>query len=156
MRRRASVTVVLVIALVALAAFVGTASGGGRQLTATMSGANENPKNTSPATGTFAVRLNHGQGTVCYDMSVSNLTTAPSMAHIHKGTSTENGPVVIHLFGSGGAAAPATTSFTISDFCQSGISQALIKDIIQNPQNYYVNVHTSTFPGGEIRGQLSK
>jgi Cu/Zn superoxide dismutase len=156
MRRRVSVAVVLVVALAAMAAFIGPASGGGRQLSATMSGAKENPPNSSPATGTFAVRLNHGQGTVCYDMSVSNLTTAPSMAHIHRGGPTENGPVVIHLFGSGGAPAPSSTSFTITNFCQSGIDQALIKDIIQNPQNYYANVHTSTFPGGEIRGQLSK
>jgi Cu/Zn superoxide dismutase len=154
--RRRSLAVVLVVAVVALAAFVGTASGGGRPLSTSLSGANENPKNSSPATGTTAIRLNHGQGTVCYDMSVSNLTTNPSMAHIHKGAPTENGGVVVHLFGSGGAPAPASTSFTITNFCQSGISQALIKDIIQNPQDYYVNVHTSTFPGGEIRGQLGK
>ena len=156
MRRRASVGVILVVALVALAAFIGTASGGGRPLSTSMSGSQENPPNSSPATGTTAVRLNHGQGSVCYDMSVSNLTTAPSMAHIHKAPAGTNGSIVIHLFGTGGAPAPTTTSFTITNFCQTGISQALIKDIVQNPDQYYVNVHTQTFPGGEIRGQLRK
>ena len=156
MRRRVSLAVVVLVAVAAVGAFVGTASGGGRPLSTSMSGANENPKNNSPASGTTAVRLNHGQGTVCYDMSVSNLTTAPSMAHIHKAPAGDNGGIVVHLFGSGGAAAPTTTSFTLSNVCLSGISQALIKDITQNPDQYYVNVHTQTFPGGEIRGQLSK
>jgi Cu/Zn superoxide dismutase len=146
----------LAVALVALAAFVGTASGGGRQLSTSMSGSQENPPNNSPATGTTAVRLNHGQGSVCYDMTVSNLTANPSMAHIHKAPAGQNGGIVIHLFGTGGAPAPTSTSFTITNFCQTGIDKALIKDIIQNPDQYYVNVHTSTFPGGEIRGQLSK
>jgi len=157
MRRRSAVVVILVVALaVVLAAFIGTASGGGRPLSTTMSGANENPQNSSPATGTTAVRLNHGQGSVCYDMSVSNLTTAPSMAHIHKAPAGTNGGIVVHLFGSGGAPAPTSPSFTITNFCQTGIDQALVKDIIQNPDQYYVNVHTQTFPGGEIRGQLRK
>ena len=30
----------------------------------------------------------------------------------------------------------------------------LIKDIIQHPEDYYVNVHTSVNGGGEIRGNI--
>jgi hypothetical protein len=147
---------VLLVAVAAVAVFVGPATGRGRPLSTTMSGSQENPPNSSPATGTTALRLNHGQGSVCYDMTVSNLTTPPSMAHIHKAPAGTNGGIVVHLFGSGGAPAPTTTSFTITNFCQTGVDQALVKDIIQNPDQYYVNVHTQTFPGGEIRGQLGK
>jgi hypothetical protein len=32
---------------------------------------------------------------------------------------------------------------------------ALLAAIEDTPRDYYVNVHTPTFPGGEIRGQLT-
>ena len=31
----------------------------------------------------------------------------------------------------------------------------LLKDIIRNPENYYVNVHTAAFPNCAVRGQLA-
>jgi hypothetical protein len=33
---------------------------------------------------------------------------------------------------------------------------ALAGRIWKNPKNWYVNLHTAQFPGGAIRGQLSK
>jgi CHRD domain len=43
----------------------------------------------------------------------------------------------------------------VSSGCTSA-DPNLIKAIIQHPENYYVNVHTAEFPGGALRGQLSK
>jgi hypothetical protein len=35
------------------------------------------------------------------------------------------------------------------------VTPALAAEIVGNPTNFYVNVHTALFPGGEIRGQLA-
>jgi hypothetical protein len=56
------------------------------------------------------------------------------------------GPVVVGL-------APPTSG--TSSGCVSA-DPALIKAIIQNPEQYYVNVHNADFPAGAVRGQLSK
>jgi hypothetical protein len=35
------------------------------------------------------------------------------------------------------------------------VSREVALDILKNPEDYYVNVHTALFPDGAIRGQLS-
>lgn len=83
----------------------------------------------------------------CYVLSWQNLTLAPWGAHVHGvARRTVDAGVVIPL-----AVTDATTGST-SD-CVA-IDPALKAAILADPSNYYVNVHTDTFPGGEIRGQL--
>jgi hypothetical protein len=41
-----------------------------------------------------------------------------------------------------------------SSGCMGGIAAALISQIRMNPTGFYINVHTSQFPNGAIRGQL--
>jgi hypothetical protein len=119
---------------------------GGRPLTTTMTGAAEVPGPGDPdGNGTAELTLNRGQSEVCFRLTVSGIAPA-SAAHIHRGAPTEAGPVVIPL-------APPTTGS--SEACVSA-AQELIQAIIQNPENYYVNVHNAPFPGGAVRGQLSK
>lgn len=121
----------------------------GRPLKAALSGANEVPP-TGAATGSALVRLNQGQKRVCFTITASGLGPDVSGAHIHKAAAGANGPVVVPL----DAAALGTGA--AAKGCVQGVDVALIKDIRQNPQNYYVNVHTTQYPGGATRGQLSK
>ncbi|MBA2360960.1 MAG: CHRD domain-containing protein [Actinobacteria bacterium] len=85
---------------------------------------------------------------MCFELSVSNITLPATGAHIHVGTVTKNGPVVVPL-------TPPDESGTSSG-CVTADCE-LIKAIMQNPENYYVNVHTQPLYGaGAVRGQLSK
>jgi hypothetical protein len=119
------------------------ASVGGRPLHATLSPENQVPPTASNGSGTSLVTLNQGQGEVCWDISVSDLTSPVILAHIHQGAAGTNGPVVVDFMepvnGLNGCV-PADA--------------ALIKEIRQDPAGFYVNVHTTMFPNGEVRGQL--
>ena len=144
MRRLVALAVVLVTA-VALAPIVG-ADNGGRPFTTTLTGAAEVPGPGDPdGAGTASLSLNPGQGEVCYELSVSGIAPAVA-AHVHVGPAGLAGPVVIPL------AAPTEGS---SSACASA-SRELVLAIIQNPQNYYVNVHNAEYPAGALRGQLSR
>jgi CHRD domain-containing protein len=143
MRRLVALAVVLVTA-VALVPIVG-ADNGGRPFTTTLTGAAEVPGPGDPdGTGTAKLWLNPGQGEVCYELSVSGISPAFA-AHVHIAPAGIAGPVVIPL------AAPTNGS---SSACASA-SRELVLAIIQNPENYYVNVHNVDFPAGALRGQLS-
>ena len=120
---------------------------GGRRLKATLTGAAEVPGPGDPdGRGRAVIRLNQGQGEVCFELTVSNIAAA-NAAHIHSGASNAAGPVVVTL-------TPPPTEVS-SKGCVSA-SADLIKDIRQNPGNFYVNVHNADFPDGAVRGQLSK
>jgi hypothetical protein len=130
---------------------VGTASAtrsdgaahGGRPLHATLLPGNQAPPTASAGSGTALVTLNQGQGEVCWDISVTDLTSPVILAHIHSGTAGTNGPVVVDFMEPVNGLAGCVSA-----------DAGLIKQIRQHPASYYVNVHTTMFPGGEVRGQL--
>jgi hypothetical protein len=135
-------TVLTVLALTSIAA-----DDSGRTFTTTLTGAAEVPGPGDPdGSGTATISLNHGLGRVCWQLTVSGIAPATA-AHIHVGPAGVAGPVVV------GLSAPTSGS---SSGCVDGVNQDLIKAIIQNPENYYVNVHNAEYPAGALRGQLSK
>ena len=121
----------------------------GRPFEVTLTGAAEVPGPGDPdGTGTATLRLNQGQGTISFEISVANITLPATGAHIHRGTATQFGPVVV------GLTPPDATGHSSGVV---NVDPALIKAIRQNPENYYVNVHTLPLYGaGAVRGQLSK
>jgi hypothetical protein len=117
-------------------------------LTADLSGANEVPDQGDPdGSGTALVTLNQGQGEVCFELTVADIA-APTAAHIHAAPAGVNGGVVIPLL-------PPPEDGSVSG-CVSDVDKDLIKSIRQSPSEFYVNVHNLDFPGGAVRGQLSK
>ncbi|MBT2389640.1 CHRD domain-containing protein [Streptomyces sp. ISL-1] len=73
----------------------------------------------------------------------------PSLGHIHEGVAGKNGAVKVPLFGT---AMPDTVHSAAG---QVAITDAkLAKSIRTNPSGFYVNLHSTEFPGGAVRGQL--
>ncbi len=135
----------LVAVMLVLAA--GTAMAGGRPLSAALDADNEVPPSGTGATGSISITANVGQSEVCVTSLSTTGLSGPGLAmHIHKGDAETNGPVVVTLTGflSGGVPGCVTAD------------KADVKDILKNPSDYYVNLHTAARPGGEIRGQLDK
>ena len=122
---------------------------GGRPFEVMLTGAAERPGPGDPdGSGTAMITLNQGQGIIRFDITVSNITLPTVGAHIHIANENEPGPVVVPL------TAPDATGHSSGEV---SVDPELIKAIRQNPENYYINVHTlPLYAAGAVRGQLSK
>jgi CHRD domain len=150
MRRRV-LFLAAALGMVALLAVGAPAFGEGRPFATALTGAAEVPgPGDADASGTAFITLNQGQGEVCFDLSWARIEGTVTAAHIHIGAATVAGPVVVGLF-----AGTFEGTATASD-CVAGVSEELIKAIRQDPENYYVNIHSTVFPAGAVRGQLAK
>lgn len=96
------------------------------------------------ARGTFRWTFTDTQ--VCYLLTAEDVDGTVVASHIHRGTRDVAGPVVVPL------AAPVTGA---SAAC-ADVAPALLDEIQGNPKGFYVNVHSTVFPPGAIRGQLKK
>lgn len=124
---------------------------------AELNGANEAPNPvTTNATGTATFTLIDAT-TLTYDVSVSDIDSATA-AHIHVGNAGTPGGVIVDLFTQQPATALDFTgslaSATITG-TNSGIDMSF-DSLLTRMRNgsLYVNVHSKTSPGGEIRGQI--
>jgi len=123
---------------------------GGRPLTATLTTENEVPTCTEPpppARGTARISINLGQSQVCWVIDVANASLPFTGAHIHEAPAGSSGPIVVPF------TPPDATGH--SEGCTTADAEEL-KEIMANPDEYYVNVHNTTCPAGVARGQLSK
>jgi hypothetical protein len=120
---------------------------GGVVLRASLSGVSEVPgPGDADGTGTASIRTLAGIGQVCYLLNVANIRLPATAAHIHRGASGVAGPPVV------GLKPPAANGS--SQGCVAA-PRTLVAAILATPSNYYVNVHTTDFQDGAIRGQLS-
>jgi hypothetical protein len=142
---RKSLVSIFVLAL-ALLTFAHLAAAAEMQAKADLTGAAEVPgPGDNDGRGTVQVTLNADKNEVCYDLTVTNVEDATA-AHIHEGATGKEGPVKVPLEAPKGGSAKG---------CKT-VDAAVVKDMMANAANYYVNVHSVAYPKGAIRGQLSK
>jgi hypothetical protein len=130
------------------------ASAAGGEVGTDLSGAEEVPgPGDLNGWGEFGAKVKPGIGQICFYIVVGDIAVpvkgAP--AHIHSGAAGVAGPVVVDL----GKIPKVADQFGFSDTCLSGLSKPLLQDIVDHPENYYVNVHNGRFPAGAVRGQLA-
>jgi hypothetical protein len=115
----------------------GTQTGQGVKLDA-----NLQPVQGAPSgSGTASLTIRIGLAQLCHTLTVSGLINVTA-AHIH-------------LVSTGAIVVPLTTPTTGTSSGCATVERSLLQQIVQNPAAYYVNVHTQTFPNGQVQGTLS-
>lgn len=112
---------------------------------AVLSGANEVPANTSTATGEANAKFDQQTKVLTVTITYTGLSAALTAWHVHKAAAGSNGSVVFN-FGTPQPSGFVYTSAALTTDQETDLTSGL----------YYVNLHTSNFGGGEIRGQLIK
>jgi len=133
-------------------------SGGPQMFAAELRGANETPANSSSAFGSSLVTFDPVNNFMAFEVNTNGIAS-PAASHIHRGATGVAGPVIINfatgpsgfqggrVTGAGTVVPPmASSSLTPADL--TGLASATTAN------GFYVNVHSTAFPGGEIRGQL--
>lgn len=109
---------------------------------ATLNGASETPPNASAATG--SATFTYDKTTYILKGTLTFTGITPSGGHIHKGVVGASGGVIFPLT-TGTITSPLSFTFPALDVTQRA-------DLLAG--SYYVNLHTTAFAGGEIRGQI--
>lgn len=126
----------------------------GQSFIAVMLGKNEVPPVDVDASGGGMFILNETQDSLFFWIRICELTCPFTAAHFHNGAAGVNGPVVktlTPLFVQEGESYVAQGVWTSSD--AEPLTPALVAELLNG--NIYVNAHTTGFPTGEIRGQLT-
>lgn len=131
----------------------------------------EVPAVSSTAIGKFRARIDEKSGSIAYDLDYAGLQGDVLMAHIHLGQKGVNGGIMVWLCQT--AARPDPTGLSpvcpqtgsvsgllqaanVTAIAAQGLSAQEFNEVVSAIRAgvAYVNVHSTTFPGGELRGQL--
>lgn len=113
---------------------------------AALTGAQEVGGGDPDGSGRAEISISDGFGQVCWDLNDITGIGPITAAHIHAGRAGTNGPPVFTL-------RPAEEGGYKGCTDGSEWTQDRIED---NPDAFYVNVHTAQYPNGAIRGQLRR
>jgi hypothetical protein len=143
----------LAAGVIAVLALAGSASAGNDQgghgeriFGAHLKGALEVPgPGEADAEGWAWVNVNEKQRKVCWVITQASGSEGATAAHIHLGGPGVAGPILFALTPPVGGS---------SEGCTGGLDRQFLRDILDHPGDYYVNVHTTKHPAGAMRGQL--
>ena len=138
------------------------------KFTATLSPANENPpiaNAESVGSGTAQIEfILSKDGTGAVTGAVVNFSqvtiagfpasTVVNIAHIHTGTSAQNGAVLVNTTLVAGDVVLTNGAGSFARNNITSLSNDTAQAIINTPSGFYFNVHTTLNPGGVMRGQL--
>jgi hypothetical protein len=143
---------------------------GSKVVRTVLSGYNEDPLAVStPARGTFRATVDKADQEIRYVLRYDGLSPDTLQAHIHFGNPSQSGGISTFLctnLGNGPAGTQAcpqsgtvTGTITPADIIGpsgQGIAAGQFEELVAAIEAHvaYVNVHSTAFPGGEIRGQL--
>jgi len=142
---RRSISIALALSLTALLVISVATASAQPAFTAriALTGAAEAPGPGDPdATGQAKILLVPANGLVCWQLSWADIDGTVTAAHIH-------GPAAVGV--------PAGVLVPLSVDPAKGCIRAdaeLVATIAGDPTNYYVNIHSTVFPAGAVRGQL--
>lgn len=130
-----------ILAVLTAGALAASAGAGLIQYNFPLSGLEEVPPNASPATGFAMVSLDTDTNMLSWHITYSGLVAPIAASHFHEAPPGVNGPVRVNV---GALPSPIIGSAIVTDAYEAAILAG----------NAYYNIHTSVFPGGEIRGQV--
>jgi hypothetical protein len=137
-------TIMAATVLLATGLALGYATAATETFKGTLSGGAEVPPVTSKGSGTTTVNLDTATKQITYNVTYTGLTEPAAAAHIHCGAAAGANAGVSVPFAN--PASPITGSATLTDAQMADLEAG----------KCYVNVHTATNKGGEIRAQLAK
>lgn len=112
------------------------------------------PISTSEAIGHAQITV-LANGTIEFTFTVNNKGGETfNRAHIHKAPAGSNGPIHWDLLEAGDPVASIDGQPSQLRGVARARAAAVLADLLANPDQYYVNIHSTDFPGGSIRGQL--
>lgn len=164
---------------VATFALAGGSGAGFNHLQADLSGYQEVPSVSTQGSASFKADVSSDGTSIAWELSYANLESTAQQSHIHFGQRSVNGGISVFLctnLGNGPAGmqpcppSPATISGTIAAADVSpdipatlaartqGIGTGQYSELVRAIEagKTYVNVHSVTWPGGEIRAQLNE
>lgn len=134
-----------------------------RNFVAPLSGGEEVPAVATEARGLARFQLSRSGDEIEYRLIVANIENV-LMSHIHLAPAGQNGGVVVWLYPEGpppqliegrsdGVLATGTITADQLVGALAGEDLGALLEVME-AGGAYVNVHTSQFPGGEVRGQI--